>query len=94
MPCSIPLRINFSADTLWLCEDLQTDWARDLLEKNEQLKKQLKFLAVKEKLWKELNEVELTPIPESSALGRVAAPKKAVYCGLKAIEDVRFFAQV
>ncbi|KUJ16377.1 uncharacterized protein LY89DRAFT_81330 [Mollisia scopiformis] len=90
IPCRIPLLINFAADTLWLCQDLQKDWARDLLEKNEHLREKLKFLAVKEKLWKELNEVELTPIPELQPPERTAIPKNSVFCGLKAIEDVKF----
>jgi hypothetical protein len=81
IPCSTPLRINFSADTLWLCGDLHATWARNLLEKNEQLKEKLKFLSVKEKLWKELNEVEVI-----DSLRKVS--KEAVLKGLKAIEDI------
>lgn len=90
MPCSMALRINFSADTLWLCGDLHPAWARDLLEKNEQLKEKLKFLAVKEKLWNELNEVELTPLPEIHHPEKVVVPKEGIVKGLKAIKNVQF----
>lgn len=92
-PCSTPLQINFAADTLWLCGDLQPDWARDLLERNEQLKEKLKFLAVGEKMWKWLNQTELTPILDAHISGQVEAPRKDVYSGLKAIEDVKFHGQ-
>jgi hypothetical protein len=47
---------NFDQDTLWLCDDLCSIWARDLLEKNEQLKTQLRFLSVEKQLWKSLNQ--------------------------------------
>lgn len=86
VPCSLPFRLNFSADTLWLCEDLHPAWARDLLEKNEQLKEELKFLVVTKKLWKELNEVELTSPLESHPPGT----KEVVRKGLKAIQEIRF----
>ncbi|KAF8858263.1 hypothetical protein BDZ45DRAFT_399636 [Acephala macrosclerotiorum] len=93
LPCSTPLRINFAADTLWLCGDLQSEWAWDLLEKNEQLKEKLRFLAVREKLWKALNQTELTPVPDAHLSGRAETPRKYVYSGLKAIEDVKFHGQ-
>jgi hypothetical protein len=77
------LYFNFSRDTLWLCDDLCGIWARDLLEKNEQLKTQLKFLAVEEKLWKSLNQIVFTP-------GWDMGGSKSIIGYLKALEDLRF----
>jgi hypothetical protein len=77
--------INFSSGTLWLCADLAAEWARNLLEKNEQLQIGLRSLVVNEQLWNRLNPVTDTPsgtpaIMTSSNVSRV----------LKALEDVRF----
>lgn len=87
--CSNPIYINFEAETLWLCSDLHESWARDLLENNPQLKEKLKFIAVKESLWKDLNRIELTPSwSDGSDSGKEQF--KPVYVGLKALENVRF----
>ena len=92
VPCPHKLYINFSADTLWLCADLHVKWARDLLEKNEQLKEKLRFLAVNEKVWKELNEVNFSPswnlsISTFPSTWQESVPIRARLC---ALEDVRF----
>jgi hypothetical protein len=60
-----------------------------LLSKNAQLKKKLKFLAINEKVWKDLNETDLTPSYSGGALSWVP-PTTAVVCELKALEDVKF----
>jgi len=64
-------------------------WARMLLSKNAQLKKKLKFLAINEKVWKDLNETNLTPGYSGGALSWVP-PTTAVVCELNALEDVKF----
>ncbi|KAH7370384.1 hypothetical protein BKA65DRAFT_562050 [Rhexocercosporidium sp. MPI-PUGE-AT-0058] len=87
IPPSINLYINFASESLHLCGDLHVAWARDLLEKNEQLKLKLKYICVRESLWKELNPVQLTPVWKS---GATEEPLKAVRCGLKALIDVIF----
>jgi hypothetical protein len=60
-----------------------------LLSKNDQLKEKLKFLAVNEKIWKDLNETDLTPGYNGGMLPWLP-PTKAIVCELKALEDVRF----
>lgn len=90
VPCNIPLHINFSVDTLWLCGDLGPTWARDLLEVNEQLKAKLKYLAVNEKLWGQLNDHGSTYLPYTDPVERALCSKMVVLQGLKAIKEVRF----
>lgn len=83
------LYINFSVDTLWLCSDLQLAWAKDLLESNEQVKEKLKFLAIREGFWRQLN----TPIKASEANEFFGPPEPhpdAVSARLKALEEVKF----
>ncbi|KAK0112784.1 hypothetical protein ONS95_014517 [Cadophora gregata] len=91
IPPSITLYINFASESLHLCGDLQAAWARDLLEKNEQLKEKLRFICVKEILWQDLNQVHLTPVwnPESNV-----EPPLAVRGGLKALVDVKFHSAI
>jgi len=86
------LYINFAVDTLWLCADLHVLWARDLLERNEQLKENLRCLAVNETMWKALNPLFFTPgfaIAEAD-VGNVDGCPEGVRAGLRALEDVRF----
>jgi hypothetical protein len=64
-------------------------WQRMLLSKNDQLKKKLKFLAMNEKMWKDLNETDLTPGFSGGVLPWIQ-PTVAVACELKALEDVKF----
>ncbi|PMD36072.1 hypothetical protein L207DRAFT_637241 [Hyaloscypha variabilis F] len=89
IPCKTQLYINFDVDTLWICADMHIKWARMLLSKNDQLKEKLKFLAVNEKVWKDLNETDLTPGYNGGILPWLP-PTKAIVCELKALEDVRF----
>lgn len=91
IPPSIKVYINFGAEVLHLCGDLQVAWARDLLEKNEQLRTKLRYISVRESVWKELNPVQLTPVWLS---GVKEVPVKAVRCGLKALVDVRFHSPI
>lgn len=87
------LYINFEVDTLWLCSDLCQLWARDLLEKNEQLKTSLRSLVVNENLWKQLNHTMLTPgisVMALSGTGLGGEPQEAVVGYLKALENLRF----
>ena len=81
--------INFSSGSLWLCADLLAEWARNLLETNEQLKTQLKSLVVKERLWRELNPILHVPpnIPDIMAKWQQS---NSVYGALEALVDVRF----
>jgi hypothetical protein len=89
LPTRSELYINFAFETLWLSGDLQPEWARDLLEKNEQLKEKLRFLSVKESLWKKLNDTNFTPIlDERSEFGEYN--ERDVYASLKALEDIKF----
>jgi hypothetical protein len=60
-PCRKPLYINFEAGTLCLGPDLHSKWADDLLTKNEQLKENLKYLAISLQLWRAINPVYLDP---------------------------------
>jgi hypothetical protein len=90
IPPKPPLYIDFEVDTLWFCGDLQSAWARDLLEKNEILKEKLKFLKVKEKTWKELNQVDLTPIWSSYAGVTMNPCPTPVRSGLKVLEYISF----
>jgi hypothetical protein len=83
------LYINFSVGTLWLCADLSAAWAMDLLQKNEQLKGNLKSLVIKEKLWADLNPTEFTP-PGMPAVLSKWHRMKCVVEDLRALEDVRF----
>lgn len=94
LPPSIKLYINFSSETLLLCGDLQEIWARDLLEKNEQLKTKLKSICVKEKLWKELNQVDLTPVWDEADSGARQPTPQAVRGYLKALVDVKFHSNI
>jgi hypothetical protein len=71
IPWSI-LYINFARDTLWLCNDLSLLWAKDLLEKNEQLKEKLRFLVVGESLWRSLNQT-VAALPSFGMLNQLAA---------------------
>ncbi len=93
-PPSMKLYINFSSETLFLCGDLQARWARDLLEKNEQLRTKLKYLYVKEKLWKELNPVDLTPMRNTADLGAKQQTPQAIRGYLKALVDVKFHVHI
>lgn len=88
-PCKEIFYIDFLVDTLWLCADLRSGWARDLLEKNEQLKEKLRCLAVNETVWKQLNEVELTPV-WTAYNGSYDSLPVPVSCGLKALDNLRF----
>jgi 2EXR family len=83
------LYINFAVDTLWVCADMHIKWARMLLSKNDQLKEKLKYLAVNEKIWKDLNQTDLTPRYSGGVLPWLP-PAAAIVCELKALEDVRF----
>ena len=89
MASSLPLYINLKSDTLWLCGDLQYPWARNLLEKNEQLKEGLRFLAVGESLWKQMNQVAFTPGPRET-FSSVPISATPVRCGLKALDYLSF----
>ena len=89
IPCKAELYINFAVDTLWVCGDMHIKWARMLLSKNDQLKEKLKFLAVNGKIWKDLNQTDLTP-DYSGELLPWLPPTTAVACELKALEDVKF----
>ena len=89
IPCKAELYINFAVDTLWVCGDMHMKWARMLLSKNDQLKEKLKFLAVNEKIWKDLNQTDLTPGYSGGVLPWLP-PTTAVACELKALEDVKF----
>jgi len=89
LPCKTTLYINFSVDTLWLCSDLQKPWARDLLERNEQLRERLRYLAVQREMWKELNEVELTPA-WTGYTGSAEPFPIPVSRGLGALVDLKF----
>ena len=60
-----------------------------LLSKTDQLKEKLKFLAINEKMWRDLNETDLTPGYSGGALPWLP-PITAVVCELKALEDVKF----
>ena len=89
LPTKSKLYINFVSETLWLSGDLQPEWARDLLEKNEQLKEKLRFLSVKESLWKKLHDTDFTP-----TFGGISDfaknNERGVYAGLEALEDIKF----
>lgn len=89
VPLKTPLYFNFEADTLWLCADLSVPLARDLLEKNEQLKENLRFLAVSKRTWKVINQVELTPSWRgyTDTLDTLPLP---VRCGLKKLDGLQF----
>ena len=50
-----PLYVNWDRDCIWLCNDLSAAWARDLLSKNEQVRRKLRKLSVGKNLWKALN---------------------------------------
>jgi 2EXR family len=89
IPLKTQLYINFSVDTLWVCSDMHIKWARMLLSKNGQLKEKLRFLAVSEKVWKDLNQTDLTPGSGGGVLPWLP-PMTAVVCELKALEDVKF----
>jgi hypothetical protein len=89
IPCKTELYINFAVDTLWVCSDMHIKWARMLLSKNDQLKEKLRFLAVNEKLWKGLNQTDLTPGYSGGVLP-LLPPTTPVACELKALEDVKF----
>jgi hypothetical protein len=89
IPCKTELYINFDVDTLWVCADMHIKWARMLFSKNDQLKEKLKFLAVNEKTWKNLNQTDLTPGHSAGVLPWLP-PSTAVVCELKALEDVKF----
>ena len=91
IPPSITLYINFASESLHLCGDLQTAWARDLLEKNEQLKEKLRFIVVKENLWQDLNQVQFTPV---WGYGSKEEPPQAVRGGLTALVDVKFHSTI
>lgn len=91
IPPSITMYINFASESLHLCGDLQAAWARDLLEKNVQLKDKLRCICVKEKLWQDLNQMQLTP---SWNLGNKEDPLQAVRGGLKALVDVKFHSAI
>ena len=79
------------SESLHLCGDLQPAWARDLLEKNEQLKEKLRFIVVKERLWQDLNQVQLTPVWNHES--KEDSPT-AVRGGLKALVDVKFHSAI
>jgi hypothetical protein len=85
------LYINFAVDTLWLCADLHVSWARDLLERNVQLKQNLRSLAVNETMWKALNPLFFTPgfARAEAGVGYVEGGLEGVRAGLKALEEVR-----
>lgn len=63
------LYFNFAQDTLWLCSDLGSEWARDLLKKNELLKERLRFLSVAQTTWKSLNPTARSSHRSSNLLG-------------------------
>lgn len=90
------LYLNFSVDTLWLCKDLCATSARDLLEKNQQLQKQLRFLVVEEKLWKVLNPITFTPSPiiSLSGLGVDDMKSRPITDYLEALENLSFASSV
>lgn len=83
---------NFNQDKLWLCSDLSSDWARDLLEKNEHLRERLRFLNVDEMTWKTLNPAA----PSSSVDGVVhgtaidKVDNEPVSGLMNALEEVKF----
>jgi hypothetical protein len=81
--------INFSSGCLWLCADLAAEWARNLLEKSEQLKVGLKFLVVNRQLWNGLNPVTVIP-PGTPAIMSKWETSSNVSGALKALEVVRF----
>lgn len=90
-PPSAKLYINFASDTLYLCGDLLEAWARDLLEKNEQLRKQLRCICVKETLWTALNKVATTPQwPSDNAVAKDPTLPKAIRQTLEALVGVDF----
>jgi len=86
------LYINWSRDTLWLCNDLSSVWAKDLLEKNEQIQAQLRFLAISESLWKTLNQSSASSSPTGRVPGMVRSdsPLLDVKGNLRALENVKF----
>ena len=61
----------------------------DLLQKNEQLKGNLKSLVIREKLWADLNPTEHTPPGMPVVLSKWHR-MKCVAEDLKALEEVRF----
>lgn len=67
-------------------------WARDLLEKNEQLKSKLTSLAINEPMWKALNPVFFTPgfAMTQSGVAYVEECPEGARSVLKALEDLRF----
>jgi hypothetical protein len=67
-------------------------WARDLLEKNKPLKKNLRILAVSETMWKALNPIFFTPGFEmaEAGVGYVEGCPEGVRAGLRALKDVTF----
>jgi hypothetical protein len=83
------LYINFLVDTLWLCSDLQVAWAKDLLENNDQLKEKLRFLVVREQVWKQLNTSNKAGW-NGEFFGPLEPDSDAVSSGLKALEEVKF----
>lgn len=90
------LYFNFSVDTLWLCNDLCAISARDLLEKNQQLQKQSRFLVVEEKLWKVLNPAIFTPSPiiSLSGLGVDDMNSRPITGYMEALENLSFTSSV
>ncbi|KAH8596138.1 hypothetical protein B0O99DRAFT_621107 [Bisporella sp. PMI_857] len=86
--------VNWERDTLWLCNDLWPMLAKDLLRKNEQLKDNLKKLAIGRNLWRVVNQNIVMYRTGASALGLtmdgVDSSLKNATTGLKALADIKF----